>query len=201
MPTRRGFGSHRPCLAAARSPAPSTRARWGPGPGRRDHAGGAFRSGWIPADHAAARRRGADVLAYVELHIEQGPVLEARKSAGRGGDGHIRRDAAAVGLTGMAGHAGTVPMALRRDALAAPPNASSRSRHSAGPIGSGLVGTVGVIQRRPGRNQCHSRAGYFHHRCAVGVGQHRRRAVAEPSRRRSRPSPSAASGIAGGCHP
>jgi allantoate deiminase len=58
------------------------------------------------------------VLGYVEMHIEQGPVLEAEalpvgvvtaiNGATRG----------SIELTGVSGHAGTVPMALRRDALA-----------------------------------------------------------------------------------
>ena len=57
--------------------------------------------------------------AYVELHIEQGPVLEHRGI--RLGNvtaiaGQRRYD---VEITGESGHAGTVPMALRRDALAA----------------------------------------------------------------------------------
>jgi allantoate deiminase len=60
-----------------------------------------------------------DVLGYLEVHIEQGPVLE--------GLGHplgVVTAIAAQGryrltVTGEAGHAGTVPMAIRRDALAA----------------------------------------------------------------------------------
>ena len=65
-----------------------------------------------------ARPKGS-VLGYVEVHIEQGPVLEAEglpvgvvtaiNGATRG----------MVNVTGEAGHAGAVPMALRRDALAA----------------------------------------------------------------------------------
>jgi len=72
-----------------------------------------------PVDIAAAAYRGDSVAAYVEVHIEQGPVLEA---AGRplgivtGIVGHCRIRAV---VTGQAGHAGTVPMRLRRDALAA----------------------------------------------------------------------------------
>ncbi len=59
------------------------------------------------------------MLAYAELHIEQGPVLEAEGlpvgvvTAINGGNRF------AIELAGMAGHAGTVPMGLRRDALAA----------------------------------------------------------------------------------
>ncbi len=63
-------------------------------------------------------RRREDVLAYVEVHIEQGPVLEARDlpvGVVTAINGASRRR---VSLQGMAGHAGTVPMSMRRDALA-----------------------------------------------------------------------------------
>ncbi len=57
--------------------------------------------------------------AYVELHIEQGPVLE-RRGAQLGNvtaiAGQARYD---IVVTGESGHAGTVPMAMRRDALSA----------------------------------------------------------------------------------
>ena len=58
------------------------------------------------------------MLAYAELHIEQGPVLEAEGLAvgvvtAINGFSRLR-----VTLRGAAGHAGTVPMNLRRDALA-----------------------------------------------------------------------------------
>lgn len=57
------------------------------------------------------------LLGYLEIHIEQGPVLEALNLplavvAGVAGQTRIW-----AGFTGKAGHAGTTPMALRRDAL------------------------------------------------------------------------------------
>ena len=67
---------------------------------------------------SAARSRDG-VLGYAELHIEQGPVLEAEGlpvgivTAINGASRY------AVNVTGTAGHAGTVPMGLRHDALAA----------------------------------------------------------------------------------
>jgi allantoate deiminase len=68
----------------------------------------------IPAD-AYARDEAA---AYVEVHIEQGPVLEYRNQplgvvTSIAGQTHLN-----VEFLGEAGHAGTVPMMLRRDALA-----------------------------------------------------------------------------------
>jgi allantoate deiminase len=66
---------------------------------------------------AAAYDRG-DAIAYVEAHIEQGPVLEARQLALGIVTAIVGQTYFEVELLGEAGHAGTVPMNLRRDALA-----------------------------------------------------------------------------------
>ncbi|MEP6678763.1 MAG: allantoate amidohydrolase [Betaproteobacteria bacterium] len=100
--------------------------------------------GWREVD-----RRGRNVVAYVESHIEQGPVLH---NAGLP-VGVVTAIAGATRLrvcvTGLAGHAGTVPMGARRDALAA---ASEMilcvERHCE--EHAGLVGTVGKIAAMPG---------------------------------------------------
>ena len=67
-------------------------------------------------------RRGrdpADLIGYYEVHIEQGPALEAA-GVPLGVVGAIAgQTRARIVFTGEAGHAGTVPMALRRDALGA----------------------------------------------------------------------------------
>lgn len=96
----------------------------------------------------AARRR-ADVLAYLELHIEQGPVLEAADLpvgvvTAISGANRFR-----VELDGMAGHAGTVPMTLRRDALAGAAECVLAVEALA-QAGIGVVGTVGQIEAAPG---------------------------------------------------
>ena len=96
----------------------------------------------------AARQRD-EVLAYAELHIEQGPVLEAEGlpvgvvTAINGGNRY------AIELFGMAGHAGTVPMPLRRDALAAAAESMLAVERIAGAQPE-LVGTVGKIEASPG---------------------------------------------------
>jgi allantoate deiminase len=90
-----------------------------------------------------------DLLGYCELHIEQGPVLEAADapvgivSAIQGGS---RSQAA---FTGVAGHAGTVPGHLRRDALCA---AAEFVLAVEGAMRDtpGLVATVGRIVAEPG---------------------------------------------------
>jgi len=66
-----------------------------------------------------ARCKPADVFAYLEIHIEQGPVLEAANlpvGVVTAINGAARWE---LTITGRAGHAGTVPMAQRRDALVA----------------------------------------------------------------------------------
>ena len=95
-----------------------------------------------------ARKKG-EVLAYAELHIEQGPVLEAEGLAvgvvtAINGFSRLR-----VTLRGAAGHAGTVPMHLRHDALAgAAACALAVERVALGH--PELVGTVGRFEAKPG---------------------------------------------------
>lgn len=105
--------------------------------------------GGAPDDIASAARAKGSVLAYLELHIEQGPVLEAEGlplgvvSAIAGAERHV------VEVTGIAGHAGTVPMGLRHDALAAAAEmvlAAERIGHDT----AGLVATVGQMAALPG---------------------------------------------------
>ena len=98
--------------------------------------------------HEAARRRD-EVLAYVELHIEQGPILE-REGLPVGIVTAINGAARfAIEIVGEAGHAGTVPMSGRRDALTAAAEAIlAVERICAGE--PDLVGTVGRISALPG---------------------------------------------------
>ena len=90
-----------------------------------------------------------DTLAYLEFHIEQGPVLE---SLGRS-LGAVETIAAQTRMEfvflGRANHAGTTPMHLRHDAIAAAAEwivAVERTANNH----PGLVATVGQIQARPG---------------------------------------------------
>jgi N-carbamoyl-L-amino-acid hydrolase len=74
-------------------------------------------AGLDPAGYALARREPSEVKAFLELHIEQGPVLDrASVSVGivEGISGVFNWS---VTLTGEANHAGTTPMNLRRDAF------------------------------------------------------------------------------------
>lgn len=106
-------------------------------------------SGGNPKALGNAERAPARLLGYTEVHIEQGPVLEQQGLpvgvvTAIAGQSRLR-----VGFVGAAGHAGTVPMHLRRDALvgaaefvASVPSVASNHR--------GLVATVGQIQAAPG---------------------------------------------------
>jgi allantoate deiminase len=88
--------------------------------------------------------------SYVELHIEQGPVLEAASaeigvvSAISGGAGLM------VGMSGVAGHAGTTPMEMRHDALVGAARAILALRDEARAATDGLRITVGRIAVEPG---------------------------------------------------
>ncbi len=98
--------------------------------------------------HEAAMDRQA-VLAYMELHIEQGPVLERELlpvGVVTGINGAARY---AVTFKGEAGHAGTVPMVGRRDALAAAAEAIVWIENLALNTPD-LTATVGAIRALPG---------------------------------------------------
>ena len=106
-------------------------------------------AGLDPADLPKVARGKGAVLAYAELHIEQGPVLEAEGLAlgvvtAINGFSRLRAT-----LSGMAGHAGTVPMALRRDALAGAAECVLAVERIA-QANPELVGTVGRLEARPG---------------------------------------------------
>ncbi|KQT88986.1 allantoate amidohydrolase [Methylobacterium sp. Leaf466] len=98
--------------------------------------------------HEAARRR-SEILAYLELHIEQGPALERAGLAVGLVTAISGATRLAVTLEGEAGHAGTVAMDGRRDALAGAAACvlavEARCRGEAG-----LVGTVGSLTASPG---------------------------------------------------
>jgi allantoate deiminase len=98
---------------------------------------------------AAARARG-ELLGYVELHIEQGPVLEAKNLPVGVVTAIAGATRLAARLTGMAGHAGTVPMGLRRDALAGAAECIVAIEELCRTDEGGLVGTVGYIHAMPG---------------------------------------------------
>jgi hydantoinase/carbamoylase family amidase len=85
------------------------------------------------------------LLGYVEAHIEQGPVLEQADLALGVVTSIAGQTRARVFLEGKAGHAGTTPMSLRRDALAGAAEGIVRVEKMARSAG-GLVATVGDLR-------------------------------------------------------
>lgn len=105
--------------------------------------------GGDPDSLPSAHWQRGELLGYCEVHIEQGPVLETLNLAvgvvsAIAGQSHI-----SVCFTGEAGHAGTVPMALRRDALCAAAEFVLSVETLACSL-PGLVATVGQIAVQPG---------------------------------------------------
>jgi allantoate deiminase len=121
---------------------------------RRDEDGIAMRdairdAGGAPDAIPGEARRAETLLGYLELHIEQGPLLESL-------DRHVGvvsaiagRTRARLELDGAAGHAGTVPMALRRDPLVAAARIVERV-DAVARASEGLVATVGELLVEPG---------------------------------------------------
>jgi allantoate deiminase len=134
----------------------------------------------LDPDHigAAARIR-SELLAYVELHIEQGPVLEARNLAVGVVSAIAGATRLAARLTGMAGHAGTVPMALRRDALAGAAECISKIEELCLTDEGGLVGTVGYIHAAPGATNVIPGETHFTIDLRAPTDTHRKRAVSD----------------------
>jgi N-carbamoyl-L-amino-acid hydrolase len=122
--------------------------------GRRDLAGTSVGEALDSIGYRGEQAVGAQKFgAFVELHIEQGPLLEAENKTigvvdrGQGitwYDGHI---------TGFESHAGTTPMPLRRDALAALSEIVLAVERIAKKHGPNAVGTVGeAVIAAPSRN-------------------------------------------------
>jgi allantoate deiminase len=134
----------------------------------------------LDPDHvgAAARVRG-ELLAYVELHIEQGPVLEARNLPVGVVSAIAGATRLAARLTGMAGHAGTVPMELRRDALAGAAECISKIEELCLTDQGGLVGTVGYIHATPGATNVIPGEAHFTIDLRAPTDVHRKRAVTD----------------------
>ncbi|WP_404480434.1 allantoate amidohydrolase [Novosphingobium sp. BL-52-GroH] len=102
------------------------------------------------ADYLTARRDPAATLAYLEAHIEQGPVLEADGLAVGTVTGIAAQLRYAVTVKGMAGHAGTTTMRLRRDPLAGAAAMLLAVEQLARGDNSDVVATVGTIEALPG---------------------------------------------------
>ncbi|WP_295999128.1 allantoate amidohydrolase [Rugamonas sp.] len=115
-----------------------------------DADGVTMRDALAAAGHDAAAipaiaRDPTELLAFVEVHIEQGPVLLERGLALGVVTAIAGSSRYLVELTGLASHAGTTPMTMRKDAAAAAAEIVLLVERRCGQGGS-LVGTVGQLQ-------------------------------------------------------
>jgi allantoate deiminase len=106
--------------------------------------------GLDPTRLEEAARTPGEIFAFLEAHIEQGPVLEAEGLALGVVTAIAAQTRLMVRLTGMAGHAGTTPMTLRKDPGPAAAEAILALERICAGGQDGLVGTVGRITALPG---------------------------------------------------
>ncbi len=104
--------------------------------------------GGNPDEINNARRDPADLLGFVEVHIEQGPVLERMNQAVGIVSAIAGQTRAKLTFIGNAGHAGTTPMTLRSDALCAAAEFIMAVEKLARETAE-LVATIGQIQNEP----------------------------------------------------
>src|SRR3984957_17815267 len=134
----------------------------------------------LDPDHiGAAARAPGELLAYVELHIEQGPVLEAQNLPVGVVTAIAGATRLAASITGMAGHAGTVPMPLRRDALTGAAECIVAIEELCRTDAGGLVGTVGYIHAMPGATNVIPGQVSFTIDLRAPTDAHRKRAVTD----------------------
>ena len=101
--------------------------------------------------HAALKARNA--LAYLELHIEQGPVLESMNKPTGVVLGTFGVERHMIRFVGQAAHSGSTPIPMRRDAFLAAAQTALECREIAlshSTPGHGVVCTVGVVKTEPG---------------------------------------------------
>ena len=97
-----------------------------------------------------ARRQLEGAAAYLELHIEQGPVLESLDLPLGVVLGTFGVERHQVTFRGQAAHAGSTPMDKRRDALAGAARLELEIREIARRVGEGAVCTMGGVVTKPG---------------------------------------------------
>ena len=97
-----------------------------------------------------ARSQLENAAAYIELHIEQGPVLEGLDLPLGAVLGTFGVERHRITWTGQAAHAGSTPMDRRRDALAGAAKLALELRDIAARVGDGAVCTSGSVVCRPG---------------------------------------------------
>jgi N-carbamoyl-L-amino-acid hydrolase len=106
--------------------------------------------GGDPDRLSEAQRRPDELLAYVELHIEQGGILDASRTDIGVVEGIVGIRWWDVMVTGFANHAGTTPMDQRRDALVSAAHLVLAVNEVAKSVPGRHVATVGRVRAEPG---------------------------------------------------
>ena len=110
-------------------------------------------AGRDPGRLGAAKLEPAAYATFVELHIEQGPVLEEAQMPLGVVDVIAGSALAHVSVEGVTAHAGAMPMRLRRDALAAASQmVLAIEEETRKAVGGSATGTVGSLRPHPGAN-------------------------------------------------
>lgn len=105
--------------------------------------------GFNPDKIGEAKRNPEDLKAFLELHIEQGPILENKKQDIGIVEYIVGSNQIEVKINGRSDHAGTTPMTMRSDALDAASHVISLISGFAKETGEGTVATVGTLRLSP----------------------------------------------------
>lgn len=106
--------------------------------------------GFDPDKIGTAKRDSIDIKAFLELHIEQGPILEYEKKDIGIVNYIVGIKQLDITINGRSDHAGTTPMTMRKDALDGAAQIISKIGGKAKEVGEGSVATVGVLNILPG---------------------------------------------------
>jgi N-carbamoyl-L-amino-acid hydrolase len=106
--------------------------------------------GWDPRAATRTAIAPGTVHAYLELHIEQGPVLEAQGVQIGVVTGIVGLGGGELVFTGRQDHAGTTPMPLRRDPLRGAAELLTRLPEVAAAVSEAAVATCGIVAVEPG---------------------------------------------------
>ncbi|MDF9840826.1 MULTISPECIES: Zn-dependent hydrolase [unclassified Paenibacillus] len=117
---------------------------------KKDPEGTTFEEALLASGYAGeAENRIKEATAYLELHIEQGPVLEREQLTIGLVDCVVGMACYEIEVTGESDHAGTTPMDMRKDALFAAADLITELRARLGGLDSGLVYTMGRMNVLP----------------------------------------------------
>jgi hydantoinase/carbamoylase family amidase len=120
------------------------------GGGQSSFADSLRRIGRNPEEIGRAIRSPSDFRAFLELHIEQGPVLESLRVPIGIVEGIVFIERYIIRVAGRAGHAGTTPMLLREDALVKAAKVILAVNQAVLDGGPDVVGTIGNVEVHPG---------------------------------------------------